>query len=123
MSSSLGGTPYIPMGKGAVVWACAIVEIRSNSQGRHRFILPGILIEQGGFGSRFDRGRCGSRTSKVGGALVNLDHARQAIGILWALVPADALDARKAQGVAAGVPLRLLDLVAGDLQDDLRFDE
>src|SRR5262249_44122890 len=57
--------------------------------------------------------------AEIRGAGVDLDHARQAVRLLGGFVPADSFDARETQGVAAGVALRLLDLVAGDLQDDL----
>src|SRR5688572_13587420 len=59
---------------------------------------------------------------EVRGALVDLDDARQAIGIGGKLVPADGLDAREPQRISAGVTGTLLDLVAGDLQDDLWLD-
>src|SRR6476620_2762237 len=55
------------------------------------------------------------------GAAVNLDDARQAIGVHRPFIPPNPLDPREAQCVAAGVPFAWLDLVTRDLQHDLRL--
>src|SRR3954447_4096231 len=58
----------------------------------------------------------------VGEALEDLPDAVEAVGVLRALVPADALDPGETQGEAAVVAIAPLDLIACDLQDDLRLD-
>src|SRR5437764_71822 len=119
MSPSLAGTAYMPIGNGCVVCAGAPAPAHSSTQRRRR-IMRRILIEQ----RRLGRGlRVYDLTAaEVFRAVVDLDHSGQSIRILWLLVPANPLDAWETQRVAAGVTVGLLDLVARDLEDDLRLD-
>src|SRR5687767_4001619 len=77
-------------------------------------------IKESGFRLWF-RGLFNRSAAEIGVAFVELDDAPKPIGVLGSLVPADALDSREAERVTAGVASRLLDLVAGNLQDQLRL--
>src|SRR5688572_28575552 len=81
-------------------------------------------VEQCWFGRRGGDGRgLDGGAREVGGAPVDLRDTLEPVGVLGTFVPADPLDPREAQRIAAGVAGALLDLVAGDLQHHLRRHE